>query len=172
MTAPADADEDRGLLFELRLSGTPAPQGSKSKGKGGAMYEASARVKPWRERVHTYACQVLNLRGRRGFPLRGAVEMDLVLSLARPPSHMGIGRNAGRLKPSAPRYPASPPDLSKLARSTEDALTTAGVWRDDGQVVAYGRLAKIYVFSLDDDALAEPGAVIRIRRPAPKGGVR
>ncbi|QBI56869.1 RusA family crossover junction endodeoxyribonuclease [Streptomonospora litoralis] len=152
-----------GVLFELTVLGTPAPQGSKSKGKNGEMYESSALLKPWRDRVHTYACQVLNLRGRRGFPLAGALEVDLVLSLARPKSHMGTGRYGRRVLASAPAFPAVKPDLSKLVRSTEDALTTARVWRDDAQVVAYGRLAKVYVLARDPDALTEPGAVIRIR---------
>jgi crossover junction endodeoxyribonuclease RusA len=33
------------------------------------------------------------------------------------------------------KHPATYPDLSKIIRSTEDALTDAGVWQDDALVV-------------------------------------
>jgi crossover junction endodeoxyribonuclease RusA len=56
-------------------------------------------------------------------------------------------------------YPSVAPDLSKLIRSTEDALTAAGVWRDDCLVVEYTRLAKVYV-NEDPEALDRPGAFI------------
>lgn len=49
---------------------------------------------------------------------------------------------------SAPKtietFPSSTPDLSKLIRSTEDALKTIGLWADDGRVTAYVILAKVY----------------------------
>lgn len=67
---------------------------------------------------------------------------------------------------SAPKrrrtYPMRTPDLSKLARSTEDALSDAGIWADDARVVEYSRLAKVYPGE-DPDALSSPGAVIEIR---------
>ncbi len=53
------------------------------------------------------------------------------------------------------------PDLSKLVRSTEDALSDAGAWEDDARVVEC--LAR-KVYAGDPDALHIPGAVIRIRR--------
>jgi hypothetical protein len=62
-------------------------------------------------------------------------------------------------------YPHGKPDLSKLARSTEDALTDAGVWIDDSLVVAYGRLAKVYArdpSGFDAEALTVSGAVITV----------
>jgi Holliday junction resolvase RusA-like endonuclease len=58
------------------------------------------------------------------------------------------------------------PDLSKLIRSTEDALTDAGVWTDDARVVAYHQPRKVYAGSADPDALHTPGAVIRVWRVA------
>ena len=51
-------------------------------------------------------------------------------------------------------------NASKLARSTEDALTDAGVWTDDARVVT---LVSSKVFPGEGrDALPSPGAVIRI----------
>jgi Holliday junction resolvase RusA-like endonuclease len=57
-----------------------------------------------------------------------------VFVLARPRSHYGTGRNADRLRATAPAWPCSRPDATKLLRAVEDALTGV-VWRDDGQVV-------------------------------------
>ena len=55
--------------------------------------------------------------------------------LPRPKGHHGTGKNAGIVKASAPRFPATKPDIDKLTRSTLDALGEAGVWADDSQVV-------------------------------------
>ena len=56
---------------------------------------------------------------------------------ARPKSHYGTGRNAGKRKPSAPRYHAQTPDLAKLMRAIEDGITGI-IWHDDKQVIGYG----------------------------------
>ena len=55
------------------------------------------------------------------------------------------------------------PDLSKLARSTEDALTAAGIWTDDARVVEYGLLAKRYP-NEGRGSLEAPGVLITIER--------
>ena len=66
---------------------------------------------------------------------------------------------------SAPKrrqtWPMRTPDLSKLARSTEDALTDAGIWKDDARVVEYGLLAKRYPGE-GRGALEAPGVWIEI----------
>ena len=73
---------------------------------------------------------------------------------------------------SAPKrrriWPMGMPDLSKLARSTEDALSDAGIWRDDARVVEYGRLAKVYPGE-DPEALDTPGAIIEVYLLVPGG---
>lgn len=153
-------------IVELVVYGRPAPQGSK-KGfvRGGrvAMVEMSKHVKPWRSDVRDAALSFLHRTNRTRYPLTGPLSVDMVFSIARPKGHYGTGRNAGVLKASAPRFPASMPDLSKLLRATEDALTSAGLWKDDALVVDYGRLAKLYIGPGDPDALPVPGAVIRVR---------
>ena len=65
--------------------------------------------------------------------------------------------------------PASAPDLSKLLRSTEDALTQAGAWKDDARVVEYKALTKHFVGDPAPDVLPHAtGAVIHIwRLPIP-----
>ena len=55
--------------------------------------------------------------------------------LPRPAGHYGTGRNAGRIKASAPPWPETMPDLDKLVRLIDDSITDAGtVWGDDAQV--------------------------------------
>jgi Holliday junction resolvase RusA-like endonuclease len=142
--------------------GIPGPQGSKSpKGrdrKGRViLVESSKKVKPWRAAV-TAAAELV----RPSELLDGPLVADMIFSLPRPLGHFGTGRNAGLVKPSAPLRPHVVPDLSKLQRSTEDALTGV-IWVDDARVVEYGRAVKLYAGDPDPDALDRPGAVIRVR---------
>lgn len=161
---PSDA------IVHLEVTGRPAPQGSKkgfARGGKVAMVEMSKHLTPWRAAVTTAAKAWVD-RNPDLYPLPGAISVDMVFSIARPKSHFGTGRNAMLLKPTAPRYPASMPDLSKLVRATEDALTIAGVWTDDARVVEYGRLAKRYVVDDSDPAdiyrRSSPGVVILVRQ--------
>lgn len=144
-------------LIRIVVRGLPAPQGSKSfKGMRGGkaiLVESSAKVKPWREDVRHAAERYMAEAGR--VPLDEALCMRVVFTLPKPAS--------------APKrrttYPMRTPDLSKLVRSTEDALTSAGVWRDDARVVETFA-AKRYPGE-GQDALEVPGAVIVIWRMAP-----
>lgn len=151
------------ILFAITVYGAPAPQGSKrfvgtSKAGRGILVEMSKKVTPWRESVKFEA---LALR-RGAVPLDGPIYVSMVFSFTRPRNHYRTGKNASMLRTGAPTRPSGTPDLSKLARSTEDALTNAGIWRDDARVVEYIRLAKVYVGE-DRDALDAPGVKIEIR---------
>jgi len=76
-------------------------------------------------------------------PLTGSLAVWMTFILPRPKSHFGTGRNAHTLKPAFRDLGhTSKPDVLKLARSTEDALT--GIcWGDDSQT-AYLCVSKIY----------------------------
>lgn len=128
--------------------GQPAPQGSKRHVGGGRMIESSKHVKPWREAVKA---AFLTYRPAGHHPIDGPLAVDMVFTVAKPKSAPKRRRT----------WPNRMPDLSKLARATEDALTDAGVWRDDAQVVEYRRLAKVYPGE-DCDSLTSPGVVIRL----------
>jgi Holliday junction resolvase RusA-like endonuclease len=116
--------------FAFFVGGQPAAQGSKRHVGGGVMVESSTKVKPWRQDVVAAARQAAD-----SFDdvetFAEAVQVEVAFYFTRPKSHYGTGRNANTLKASAPRYVATKPDLDKLLRSTFDALTTAGIWRDD-----------------------------------------
>lgn len=150
----------------LTVYGLPAPQGSKSfkgmtKGKDGKkpraiLVESSAKVKPWREDVRAAAADLLlRLACSRGVPqmqpLDGPLRVRMVFTLPKPASAPKRRRT----------WPDRMPDLSKLIRSTEDALTSAGLWKDDARVVEYARAAKVYPGE-DPEALHAPGVRIVI----------
>ena len=123
-------------MIELIVYGTPAPQGSKSfKGivNGHAvMAESSKKVKPWRREVKAAAEAYLRRPGAA--PIPGAVIAAMVFTMPKP-------KSAPKTRVT---YPSVTPDVSKLLRSTEDALTDAGIWEDDARVIRYTELSKVY----------------------------
>lgn len=144
----------------ITVYGLAAPQGSKRHVGGGVMIESSKKVKPWRQDVKAAGLEVVaSMPG--WVPLDGPLSVAMTFAFLRPKGHYGTGRNAGIVKASAPTRPAGMPDLSKLVRSTEDALTGVA-WVDDARVVEYRRLGKHYCGSSDIDVLDMAGCVIRI----------
>lgn len=139
----------------IRVAGTPAPQGSKRgfvvKGRV-VMAESSAKVKPWRQDVVAAAKIEAAEQGWETPP--GPLRVDITFYLPRPRYHYRTGTRSNELKPNAPVFVDKKPDLDKLVRSTGDALTTAGVIRDDAQI-ACGYVEKRY-------ANGATGAVITI----------
>ncbi len=157
-----------GPALTIVVYGLPAPQGSKRHVGNGVMVESSKYVKPWREDVRAaaerlVACDCPEQCGALapGYPLDGPLLVSMVFTFARPRGHFRTGRNAHLLRDSAPARPYAKPDLSKLLRSTEDALTSAGAWRDDARVVEYQRAAKVWAGE-DPEALDAPGVRITI----------
>lgn len=151
------APDDDDLALMVRVYGIPAPQGSKRHVGGGRMIESSKKVGPWREAVKA---AVLAATGRRPTTLDGPVEIVMKFIMPRPKSHLGTGRNAGRVRDSAPAVPTTKPDLDKLIRSTLDSLTDVGVLRDDAQVVRI-EAWKVYSWSQEP-----PGATLHVWRLA------
>ena len=121
--------------------GRPAPQGSKRHVGHGVMVESSKAVVPWREAVKSAGFGV-------GRCLDGPLAVIMVFTLPRPKSAR-----------KADRAPWRTPDLSKLARATEDAITDAGLWADDARVTDYTRLAKVWT-GYDSLSLPVPGVVV------------
>ena len=103
-------------MFELFIAGEPAPQGSKSVGRNGQLYESSKKVAPWRRAVADAVGAITFEK------FETPVEVWATFYLTRP-------RSVKRLLPHVP------PDLDKLERGLNDALTIAGVWADDSLIV-------------------------------------
>jgi len=141
-------------VIEIRVYGTPAPQGSKRRGQHGGVYEQVKGVKPWREDVKQAALQWIR-EGGETVPFGQFVLIRAVFLYNRPKSHYRTGRNSHLLKDSAPERPLKG-DTDKLARSTNDALTTAGIWADD-KFAADQILSKMWTRPGD-----QPGAIITI----------
>ena len=156
-------------MIEIRVYGTPAPQGSKARGRHGGVYEMSKRVGPWRAAVTAATRQALE-EARIYLPSGGFTSQPEVLELgrseakavtvvflmARPVSHWRRTRTINQLRADAPTRPATRPDLDKLVRSTLDGLKAGGAYGDDGQVTDL-MAAKCYARPGD-----QPGAIIRI----------
>jgi len=149
--------------------GDPGPQGSKkplgrySDGRP-RMVESSTKVEPWREAVKLAALRAREDTGHSTWDEPLAARM--VFTFRRPKSHYRTGRNAHLLRNAAPPRPAGYPDLSKIVRSTEDALKFAAVYVDDARVVEYTRAAKVWICE-DPEALVAPGVRIIV---TPLGG--
>lgn len=130
-------------MIQFFVPGTPAPGGSKrfkghfqrrtAAGKIARIpliVDDCARNASWRQTVQVFAAQAY-----KGPPLTVPLAISATFVLTRPRGHYGTGKNAHIVKASAPKYPTTKPDATKLFRSTEDALTGI-IWRDDAQIVA------------------------------------
>jgi Holliday junction resolvase RusA-like endonuclease len=153
-------------VFSLVVHGSPAPQGSKRHvGKGRLLESSKDRVKSWRELVTGAAVNAIT-HDDAWVTLDGPLAVALTITVGFQPVNKPTWWAQGVPWRKTLRWrPASAPDLSKLARSTEDALTDAGVWRDDARVVEYRPLAKFFVGDDAPDVLTTgPGAIIHIWR--------
>jgi crossover junction endodeoxyribonuclease RusA len=113
------------------------------------LIESSKAVRPWREAVKWAAVEYMG-KAPSGQPLTGPLVVRMTFTLPKPKSAPKTRRT----------WPDRKPDLSKLIRSTEDALTDAAVWGDDAQVVECTAV-KTYP-SEWPGALPSPGATIEI----------
>lgn len=129
--------------ISFTVLGIPAPGGSK-KGfyiksiKRVVMAPASNKTKPWMALVSAAAKEAY-----QGPLLEGPLKLRFDFYMLRPKGHYGTGRRASILKGIAPSFHTIRPDLTKLERSTEDALTGI-IFRDDSQV-AMKQTQKIYI---------------------------
>ena len=94
------------------------------------MIEANPKLRPWRDAVTWHASEAVKAHG--GFGEDG-VALTLWFRFARPKSHL---RADGMVRPAAPAFPGTTAgDIDKLSRGVIDAMTEAGCWRNDTQVV-------------------------------------
>lgn len=149
------------MRIEFTVHGTALPAGSKQsypvldkhgepvRTKTGRILtrakHSNPKTKGWMDRVANIA------REHYGGPLlNGPIWLRICFYRIRPKSHYGSGRNATKLKPSAPGYPTTRPDSLKLGRAIEDALSGV-IWRDDSQVVeheiskVWGNSERVYI---------------------------
>lgn len=133
--------------LEFTVYGQPATAGSKrgfhNKTTGRiTITDDNPRSRPWKAQVTDAAAQAMNGTALYDEPLI----LGLEFYIPRPKGHYG----KRGLRPSAPPSPAVKPDLLKLARAVEDALTGV-VYRDDALIVReildkfYGEPARVQI---------------------------
>lgn len=138
--------------------GKPVTQGSKVRTRWGMRDDNTATLRPWREAVKTAALEVMQAHDR----YIGPVTVRIVFCFDRPAHHYRTGRNAHLLRDAAPAFPFNrgSGDTDKLTRACFDALTDAGVWKDDAQVVDV-RARKVWAGE-HELALHIPGVAIGV----------
>jgi len=102
---------------------------------GVAVSDANPKSRDWKRAV---ADVVRREFGDRP-PLEGPLQLTIVFIAPRPKTHL---RSTGAVKVGAPYWVTTRPDLLKLTRAIEDALTGV-LWRDDSQI-AVEHLSKYY----------------------------
>lgn len=152
--------------FIIEVLGTPAPKGSvRPVIRGGRAFltpssgsTGQRKLRGWDANVRDAAAAVV---GAVTAPplVDQPLEVRILFRIARPAGHWGKGKNAGKLAPSAPRYPRSKPDADKLARSTLDSLSGI-VFDDDARIVVL-HVEKRYADPGDE------GATIRVESLEP-----
>lgn len=95
--------------------------------------DANKKAKPWKNVVAATARGAM--LKERWETLEGACWLSVAFFIERPKSHFRVN---GELSLEGVRhpFPAKKPDALKLARAVEDALTDAGVYRDDALIVS------------------------------------
>lgn len=141
-------------MIAFDVLGTPAPKGSgRAILRGGRAVHVPSGSNVNRDALISWDVAVRNAAviavGNVSAPpfVGVALKLTVEFRMRRPAGHWGKGRNAGRLTPSAPRYPATKPDSSKLLRSTEDSMI--GIVFDDDSRIVDTWITKVY---------AEPGS--------------
>lgn len=134
-------EDERLEVVSFTVYGDAKPGGSKKAfahpSTGRIVVVEDSKNKPWKQEVARAALEALPGPSPR-FP-DGPLGVEFTFYRARPAGHYGV---AGNVKPSSPAWPTTRPDVLKLARAVEDALTTV-VWRDDSQIVDE-RLRKVW----------------------------
>ena len=153
---------ERHLRLTIVVNGRPAPQGSKAyKGhrtnaatgrRTAVLVEQSKRVKPWRALVTAATVHAITYGGARYAPLDGPLEAEIVFTVLKPASAPKRRRTWPTTRHSG--------DVDKLIRSTFDGIADGGGVVDDSRII---RVTATKTFPGEHpDALAQPGAIIRL----------
>ena len=126
------------MRIEFTALGKPRTKGSTTSfvSKHGKVVTHDAAGIPgltWEQGVASAALAARAIAGERMITA-APIAVSAIFYVPRGVTHYGTGRNAGALKPSAPRHPARKPDVDKYLRRILDAMTGV-IYADDGQVV-------------------------------------
>lgn len=145
------------MKIELSICGEPRPQPrprarafQASPGKWIAQIYNPADADGWKKMI---ACAAREHIPRE--PMQGPISIRATFFLERPQSHY----TSKGLRQSAPTKHAQRPDFDNLIKAVMDALTDAGLWRDDA-LIADAVVAKRW-------ANEHPGVFIEIESMEP-----
>lgn len=140
-------EEPRLKSLSFRVLGTPASKGSNRAfiGKSGRAHVVPGGSKVGAEKLGTWDANVraAALEAAPAPWIARPLSVEIHFYLRRPAGH--FAQRTGQLRSRAPSWPATKPDVDKLARSTLDSLT-AIVFDDDSRVVML-RVTKHYARS-------------------------
>jgi len=157
--------------FNVCVQGQPGTQGSmdaipyhKADGKLGVRVQhrktTKRKLDNWRSDVKAAVERVLAIPGYEWpGPMEGPLQLVVTFTVpaVKQPRRVRWGSGLVEYVP----WPFTRPDLDKYLRAVCDALTAAGVWLDDAQVVD-ARVTKVYPDTPITGAMATPGATIGV----------
>lgn len=134
-------------MIEFEVAGLPSAQGSKTAvtvgGKARVIDKNPKSLKAWRDAVEKAARAAVPPEG--GYGPHIPVHVQMVFRMPR-------GKTVKR------GLPTTAPDLDKILRSTNDAMTKAGVFHDDAQIVESAERKR---YALPHET---PGVRVRVSR--------
>lgn len=149
----------------LRIYGEPAPKGSlvprELPGGRVALVEQVGRGKPWRRAIEKAAPKLIPEKAGKHQP----IGLDLTFTITKTAAAIA----EGRLFPSTQSAEGIGGDADKMVRLVLDALESAKILVNDGQVVRI-RTDQYYPGTEYRDQLTRPGLMLRIYprvKPAP-----
>jgi len=141
--------------FTVNITGLPVAQGSlvpRGNGRPGLRYPNEVSLKAWR---HMIISEVTAARPDNWQPT-SPVTITATFRFPRPANHYGTGRNRGCLKPTAPPWKTTKPDLDKTLRSVGDSLEQAGLILGDQQIIGINAAKR---YTNDNEA---PGLLLTV----------
>lgn len=121
------------MTIIIDVIGIPRPGGGKIAGFNkktgkGFVRPDNPKTATWRSDV-----QMAAFNQYEGPILDGPLSMSYLFRFPRPKCHYRTGKNSHLLRENAPKWHTTKPDLTKIIRSTEDALTGI-TYRDDSLI--------------------------------------
>ena len=122
------------------IAGTPKPQARPRFARRGKFVTTYSQTTDWKKVCIKNAKEIFACVGM----YENAIRVDLAFYFQRPKSHYRTGKFSHLLRDDAPKYHVKKPDKDNLEKCVTDAMTDAGLIKDDC-IIIVGETAKSYV---------------------------